>query len=156
MKLKYYYKINKQGNPILGSNISRMSKPVVGKWQEIKNACCEKEFKNCSCTFKYYVKIDSQGNPINYSLIKRTKRPESDGERFLRVPDKICCIVPMQTFLLSVEPCMYPSQLSVSVRIVNNDTLVENVFVATRTNILGLPYEITVELPIGNYSYTLN
>ena len=91
MKLKYYFKVNNLGNPILGSNISRYSKPVIGRWKEIKNICCAEEYKTCSCEFKYYIKIDFQGNPINHTLIKRSKRPEPDNERFIRVADHLCC-----------------------------------------------------------------
>lgn len=104
MKLKYYYKINREGNPIAGSNISRFSKPVVGKWKEIKNVCCEEEFTNCSCDFKYYVKIDFQGNPVNYTLIKRSKRPEPEDERFLRLADNICCIAPVLMPVTTATP----------------------------------------------------
>ena len=94
MKLKYYYKINRQGVPILGSNISRISKPIVGRWKEIKNVCCEEQANNCICGFKFYVKVDSLGNPINQTLIKRVKRPETENERFLRISGNACCVYP--------------------------------------------------------------
>lgn len=96
MNLKYYYKVNNQGRPILGSNIAEYFKPAVGKWKEIDKPCCVDTVLPCNCKFRYYVKIDYQGKPINYSLIKRTRRPESDSERFMEIPSDVCCVIPVE------------------------------------------------------------
>lgn len=92
MKLRYFFKVNKQGKPIPGSNIRKAHKPVQGRWKEIFNHCCvEPDAIPCDCDFRYFVQIDYAGNPVDHTLIKRIKRPESDVARFIEVTGISCC-----------------------------------------------------------------
>jgi hypothetical protein len=92
MKLKSFYRLDKKGNPIPGSNIRRLSKPTqTGRWLLAKNICClTPSTPACTCDFRYWIQIDYAGNPIDHTLIKRKKRPENVSNRFMEVFG-ICC-----------------------------------------------------------------
>lgn len=94
MKLRYFYKIDSQGNPILGSNIRRQRRPNGNNWKELKNICCDPDPVACSCKYNYFVQVDALGNPIDYSLIKRYGLPNLGKEgmmKFARVERDHCC-----------------------------------------------------------------
>ena len=92
MKLKNFYRVNKNGDPVLGSNIRRYEKPISGgKWKQFKSPCCEEQPDNCVCGFKYYVQIDSKNQPVDYTLIKRLSTPKNDIIRHMRVEGISCC-----------------------------------------------------------------
>lgn len=103
MKLKYFYRLDKNNKPIPGSNIRRKSKPLHAKWKEIKNICCETLDIPCNCGPRYFVQVDGRGNPVDYSLIKRISKPEgTPGIRFAEVDwrDECCIQYSLQYSLL--------------------------------------------------------
>jgi|ERR1044072_2028091 hypothetical protein len=94
MKLKNFYRIDKNNKPVPGSNIRRKSKPLHAKWEEIKNICCNPLEVPCTCGPRYFVQIDYKGNPIEGTLVKRFSKPEgTSGLRLAEIDwrDK-CCI----------------------------------------------------------------
>lgn len=95
MKLKYFYRIDNQGRPVLASNIRRKSKPFAGRWQQLFNKCCDPaDDIECNCGFRYFVQIDHANNPVDHTLIKRLSKPNPDeGIKFMEVTwVDPCCV----------------------------------------------------------------
>ncbi len=74
MKLRYFYKIDQNKNPIPASNIRRKSKPSGHQWRELLNSCCSPQTVPCTCDFRYFVQVE-RGNPVDHTLIKRKTKP---------------------------------------------------------------------------------
>lgn len=94
MKLRYFYKIDQNKNPIPASNVRRKSKPDGHQWKELLNHCCDPITVPCTCDFRYFVQVDPRGNPIDQTLIRRKNRPEpEEGIRYMEVKSSknICC-----------------------------------------------------------------
>lgn len=77
MKLKSYYRIDNQGEPVLASNIKRYSLPRVKgeRWKQLDNFCCNTPEISCTCDFRYFVQTQKDGTPIDHTIIKRLKPP---------------------------------------------------------------------------------
>jgi hypothetical protein len=94
MKLKYWYKIDHNKQPIPGSNIRRKSKPGAShQWKEIVKPCCDPQDIDCTCGPRYFVQLDGLGNPVDHSLIKRFSYPRmQEGINYHELPWKsVCC-----------------------------------------------------------------
>ena len=91
MKSKFFYKINKKGEPVPGSNIRRFYKPI-GKWVEIPKICCDPADVPCTCKHRYFIQVDGTGSPVSGTLIKRKKHPENGSDvRYIEVLWNHCC-----------------------------------------------------------------
>lgn len=94
MKLRYFYKIDQNKNPIPASNIRRKSKPNGHQWKELLNACCSPQIVPCTCDFRYFVQVDPRGNPIDHTLIKRKDKPTPEEKfHYMEVESSknVCC-----------------------------------------------------------------
>jgi hypothetical protein len=95
MKLRYFYKIDQNKNPIPASNIRRKSKPPGRQWREIFNFCCVQAEVGCFCEPRYFIQLDHKGNPIDYTLIKRDSTPKLNNEGLkygeIQSPKQECC-----------------------------------------------------------------
>lgn len=94
MKLRYFYKIDHNRQPIAGSNVRRKSKP--GKqWREIQDPCCSPSDIACSCGPRFFVQLDGLGKPVDGTLIKRKQHPEPiDNIRYMEIAssESECCV----------------------------------------------------------------
>lgn len=99
MKLRYFYKIDHNKQPIPGSNVRRKSKPG-NQWKEITSACCEPITVDCTCGPRFFVQLDGRGKPVDGSLIKRTGIPQmTDGIKYQELQWKSpCCTPPEEEF----------------------------------------------------------
>lgn len=95
MKLRYWYKIDQNKQPIPGSNIRRKSRPGPSyQWKEILDPCCSPLDITCTCGPRYFIQLDGRGKPVDGSLIKRIHgdRPEgTDGTKFYELQWKSPC-----------------------------------------------------------------
>lgn len=125
-RLKFYYRIDHNGEPISGSNVRRYSKPklrVSGNWRELKNPCCESQLIECYCDedFRFFVQLDGNNNPVDYTLIKRKTKPQRPGFKYMEVPKETCC-----TFNLNFDVSdIWVSNFS-KFLLVDNTSLVDN------------------------------
>ncbi len=92
MKLRYFYKIDHNKRPILGSNVRRKSRPG-NQWKEIPLPCCAGISVPCTCGPRYFVQLDGLGRPVDYSIIKRNAYPKmTDGVKYYELPwQPACC-----------------------------------------------------------------
>lgn len=81
MKLRYFYKLDKNNKPMPGSNISGYFKPNTGHWKEILTPCCNPPSYLCTCGPRYWVQIDGLGLPVPTTLIKRDTRPTTHDDK---------------------------------------------------------------------------
>lgn len=96
MRLRYWYKVDQNKQPIPGSNIRRKSRPgPKSQWKEILDPCCFPLDVQCTCGSKYFVQLDGRGKPVDGSLIKRTHgdKPEgTDGNKLYEIRwNSPCC-----------------------------------------------------------------
>jgi len=94
-KLRYFYKINYKKEPIIGSNISRRSKPKpLNQWKEIVPICCNPDEIDCTCGYRYWIRIDKANKPIDGTLIKRDSYPlMAENIRYQEIDWKsVCCV----------------------------------------------------------------
>lgn len=93
MKLRYFYKVDHNKQPIPGSNIKRKSKPG-NQWKEI-DTCCNPLQVSCTCGFRFFVQLDGRGKPVDGSLIKRDGWPKmEDGINYQEVDWMSPCCLP--------------------------------------------------------------
>jgi len=97
MKLRYWYKVDQNKQPIPGSNVRRKSRPGPShQWKEILDPCCNPLDVECTCGSRYFVQLDGRGKPVDGSLIKRIdgEKPEgTDGNKLYEIYWKSpCCI----------------------------------------------------------------
>lgn len=79
MKLRYWYKIDHNKQPIPGSNIRRKSRPgATHQWREILDPCCDPLVLDCTCGPKYFVQLDGRGKPVDHTLIKRVDQSRNN------------------------------------------------------------------------------
>lgn len=92
MKMRYFYKLDHNKQPIPGSNVRRKSKPG-NQWKEILEPCCTPVQVPCTCGPRFFVQLDGIGKPVDGSLIKRFVFPKmEDGIRYYELPWKsVCC-----------------------------------------------------------------
>lgn len=101
MKLKYWYKIDHNKQPIPGSNIRRKSRPGAShQWKEILDPCCYPEEISCTCGPRYFIQLDGRGKPVDGTLIKRVDQPRNnfpestDGYKLYEIRWKSpCCVI---------------------------------------------------------------
>lgn len=77
MKLRHFYRLDNNGQPIAASNVRRLEKPKVKgtRWKELDNFCCNSEEISCTCGPRFFVQVDPRGTPIDYTIIKRDQKP---------------------------------------------------------------------------------
>lgn len=106
MKLRYFYKIDHNKEPILGSNVRRKSKPAGHQWKEIIDICCTPPDPiSCICGPRFFVQLDNSGKPIDQSLIKRNSYPKmTEGIKYLEIQNSVndCCTSINWTQLMDV------------------------------------------------------
>mgnify|MGYP000443934654 CR=1 FL=1 len=106
MKLRYFYKIDHNREPILGSNVRRKSKPAGHQWKEIVDICCTTPPAiSCLCGPRFFVQLDNAGKPVDQSLIKRFSWPKmTEGIKYLEIQNTIneCCTTINWTQLIDV------------------------------------------------------
>lgn len=94
MRLKYFYKIDHNKQPIPGSNVRRKSIP--GKqWKEIVPLCCQDPSEVIDPTggWRFFVQLDGSGRPVDGTLAKKHGLPQmTDGVKYQEVDWKsVCC-----------------------------------------------------------------
>lgn len=104
MKLRYFYKVNKEGHPILGSNIERPIKPNGRDWYEIIGDCCDSSKVSCNCGMKYFVQVNKDGSVVSNSLIKRSQFPGTSLRRYKEVSWSSCCANAVESGVPNVLP----------------------------------------------------
>lgn len=171
MKLRHFYRIDKDKKPIPGSNISAYHKPKHATWKEIENPCCVTPDIECFCGPRYFVQLDAGNKPVRGTLIKRLKKPEQQSTRYMEISQyDMCCfsiegfsavvVIPespvfadennQYEFTISSTPTGTPDQLEgiVSVNYYASDVLVATVNGNEITN-PGHPANITLTLPFN-------
>lgn len=97
MKMRYFYKIDHNREPILGSNVRRKSKPAGHQWKEILDPCCVSvDPIACICGPRFFIQLDGLGKPVDQSLIKRNAWPRmTEGVRYAEIQNSVneCCNV---------------------------------------------------------------
>lgn len=109
MKLRYWYKINHNKQPIPGSNVRRKSRPGAShQWKEILDPCCNSADIDCTCGPRYFVQLDGKGKPVDGTLIKRVDQPRNNlpegttGHKLYELPWKsVCCNEITWNFIVS-------------------------------------------------------
>ena len=167
MKLRFFYKVQKDGTPVLGSNIRRQRKPIMGKWEEIKKLCCDPLDILCNCEHRYFIQLDSKGEPVDGTLIMRDRFPDmSDDIHYMEIQWNLCCLpanvptIPTIALTLVVDPNSLVF-CGNTIRFIDNVTYVEFVYKLDDDNGVILPeyldgngnISITVNLPVGTYSW---
>lgn len=104
MKMRYFYKIDNNKQPIPGSNIRRKSKPNGHQWRELFDPCCQPNSILCNCGPRFFVQLDGLNRPVDGSLIKRTAYPNmTQGVKYMEVQwMDSCCILDIAPFSASI------------------------------------------------------
>ena len=96
MKLRYFYKIDHNKQPIPGSNVRRKSKPG-NQWKEILSPCCYPLDVDCTCGPRFFVQLDGRGKPVDGTLIKRTGLPKMEENiKYYELDWKSPCCTPAE------------------------------------------------------------
>jgi hypothetical protein len=163
MKLKYFYKINHQKQPIPGSNVRRKSKPKpLSQWKEITKLCCNPPEIDCTCGPRFWVQVDGANKPVDGTLIKRDKYPlMSDGIKYQEIEWKSpCCVLPGDILVLGFggdDPCIGGTAtfyidtplLEIGTTLYQEDQLTPVTFNQFRYDATGVIYQVTDGIVTG-------
>jgi hypothetical protein len=99
VKLKFFYKTDRLGNPVIGSNVNLTKRPSGLYWAEyesLRDICCNPGLQppESTCkTHRYFVRVDGMKMPISGSLVKMRCPMSPYGGSWQEItPQKyICC-----------------------------------------------------------------
>jgi len=158
MKLRYFYKIDHNKQPIPGSNVRRKSKPG-NQWKEITSACCDPISVDCTCGPRFFVQLDGRGKPVDGTLIRRNGIPQmSEGIHYQEIQwQSPCCTIeeefPGETIIMGFggdnictggTATFYISgtEIGIGTRLYQEDRLTPFTFNSFRDDATGIVYTV--------------